>query len=197
MIAYNNPVVKLMDNPAGIDAQIQAVQLVIAEKCPWLSVVYGRAFRQEDTAVAQLQSTRHRVYYPECYQAGMEPINVMPNDNVDAQLFFYTRDPRVADNAYEPNELNLYTHRVSLIVWAQLKKVFGAGTDQRRTEELIRDVIDALRVQYAVKVTDVYEEWENIYSNYTVLEGYRQYMKPPYTAFRIDFDLDFIEECLT
>lgn len=197
MIAYNNPVVKLMDAPAGIDAQIQAIQLIIADKCPWLQVVWGRAFTQEETHVRQLQATRNRVFYPECYQTGFEPVNVMPNDNVDAQLFFYTRDPRAAFNDYQANELNFYTHPVSLIVWAQLKKVFDANIDQRRTEELIRSVNDALRVCAGVKITNIYEQWDNIYSGYTVLEDYRQYMKPPYTAFRIDFTIDFIEECLT
>lgn len=195
MIAYNNPEVKLMDNPVGVDAAIQSVQLVVRAKCNWIQTVFGRAFKQEAHRVIADQSGRKREYYPECYQNDYEPINVMPNDNLAASVFFYISDPRRSVD-YETFELNNYTGSASLIVWARMDMVFGTNIDQRRTEELIRSVTDALRVCPAVKVTSVYESWENVYDNYTVLEQYRQYMKPPNTAFRIDFDLTYMEECL-
>lgn len=189
MISFNDADALLLTNPVGIDKAIQDVQIKL-QAILWLgNKAYGRAFKQEENKIIAGGGSRRLIYYPEVYQDGGEPLNVMPNDSSQAQSFFYTRDPARAVD-YMPLQNNIYIHPTSLILWANLGKVDPAKQG-RFTEYLKAEVLGVLRSCTGLYVTQVVESYENVFSNYTITEEYRQYMKLPYTAFRIDFDLNY------
>lgn len=192
MIGYINPTVPLLESPAGIDAAIQDIQIALRAGIDWLGdMAFGRAFKQEQKVITSGEASRRLVYYPEVYQVTNEPLIVMPNDNVKAQSFFYVRDPGQPID-YTPGQYNIYNYPVSLVVWGNLNLITPASKG-RYTEVLKLQVLELLRANYSVEITAVFESFENVYSNYTITEDYREYMKLPYTAFRIDFNLSFKE----
>jgi hypothetical protein len=190
MINYLDPSAPLINEFLGVDKAIQNIQEQLQNDLGWLgNHAFGRAFKQELVKILPGQSSRKLIYYPEVYQAGGEPLNVMPNDNLRAQSFFYVNDPIKAID-YLPGHNSIFTAPASLVVWINLKKLNVIAT-ARTTEQLKLQVLVTLGKFSNVYVTKTFESYENVFSNYTILEEYREYMKFPYTAFRIDFDLSY------
>lgn len=194
MIGYIDPEAYLLIQPVGIDKAIQNIQTKLQAQLSWLQVAFGRAFRQESLGYvrdSEGKEVRVRYNYPEVYQKTKEPLNVMPNDNLKSACFFYTKDPGKPVD-YNFLQYNAYTYGVSLIFWFNLEKIDNTK-DFRFTEVLKLEVLQVLRGVTTMKVTEIYENWENILRDFTVGGNTKEYLKPPYSGFRIDFDLSYTE----
>lgn len=199
MIGYNDPDVYFLTNPIGIDSEIQKIQIKFRNDLVWLQTAFGRAFRQEGTYTSQQgEKVPKKYFYPEVYQKGREPISAMPNDNLKSACFFYTNDHGKPVD-YKMLSYNSYTYKTSVVFWMNLKKI-DPNKDFRFTEELKQDVLDVLRNCTSVVVLEIFENWENVLNNYSQLgnfkqysDNFKQYLKPPYSGFRIDFNLSFTE----
>jgi len=199
MINYKDPPVELLPNPTGVDFAIQAIQEKLAT-LPWLQKVFGRCTPQSGTRpeanVLPNARLRNDFTYPEVYYK-REPYNCMPNDNLRSYCFFHAKDP-LQFPATDANErADMYSPSLmastglSIIFWANLELV-DPTKQYNFVEDLRRDVFVLLRNKVrSFTAAESSIGFERVFSPFTITETYRKYLKPPYTAFRIDGTLSF------
>jgi hypothetical protein len=190
MYNYNNPKIQVPPNPKGIDAAIWEIQAVLAE-LPWLQVVFGRANMQlgELNAKEVTDKRLKNIYYfPEVWQKG-EPFNCFANDNLVGQAWFYARDPLTFPDYDAVWQDLLAVQSVSIYFWCNLEKI-----DPLRkfnfVEELRREVINRLTKTDFI-ISESYMGYLEVFDPFTITTEFRELIKPPFVAFRIDGKLNF------
>jgi hypothetical protein len=189
MIGYIDPEIIFIPNPVGIDKAIQGLQTKLAT-LPWLQKVFGRSFEGRET----VPGARDRIF-PYVYQNDLEPLNVMPNDNLRSQVFFRVDDPAVfaAWTFYSDTQTAVYP--ISIIFWGDLRKI-----DTERNYNFGEELkLSALRLMTRISgfvVSRVYEQYDEVFREYTLSDTYKQYLLPPYYGFRIEgsFSVDMLPE---
>jgi len=180
-VSYLNPQAPTLPDPVGLDKEIQRVQLLLAAKLPWLQVSYGKAYRG-----GRRDGTK-TLYYPEVYDAEREYRDVLPNDNVRAQSFFYPRDP-ASNPDQEPTPLGLALNQpVDIIFWYSLQQV-DPTKDYRYDAELLRDVLRVL-ASASVQVQRVYTAAEEVFRGFSLDTVAEQCLRHPFGGFRIQTEL--------
>lgn len=177
------------NNPVGIDAKIKDIQLLLTG-ATWLEKIFGRATTQRNQVTPPAGSKSREIIYPEVYQANDEPLNAMPNDNFRSYCFFTVNDPAVfVDyNAFDVQQL--MRRPISIIFWANQDKI-AAGDTGRINENLLLNVIEILKSVPDFKPENVFERYDHVFQEFTITEEYRNYMKLPFTAFRITGDITY------
>lgn len=193
------PNVILLPSPLGVDKAIQDVQISLADGLSWLERSYGRAITQkalepEQSAPVNVPATavKRQVIYPECYTERQEPVNMMPNDNLQSHSFFLVRDPGTFINYNVLDEQAILQYPASVIFWFNLTRI-NPAKGFRYTEELKQQVMTILMSNSNITLTEVYENYDEIFREFTITETVRQYLKPPFGGFRFDFLISFAQ----
>ena len=189
---YNIPRTPKPENPVMIDRALAYIQDELIKKIGWLDYAFGRAQR----LVTQREHKNY--YYPGVYIGKNEYLNVLPGQGLGNRTFFVTDDPQTIE--FNPRGYNVIKSPVSLILWYDLSDIYPDGKE-RNTEEIKRQILrvltnitmpDGTRIDWA----KIYEQAENIFRGYSLLEIDTQYLMQPYSGVRIDGYLIFREECL-
>lgn len=182
MVSYAAPVAPALPVAVGLDAEIQRLQLLLAAEVPWLQVSYGKAYRATRAGTGGKPR-----YVPEVYDGGREYRDVLPNDNVEAQSFFYPSGPAVnPDREPLPAQLSL-TQSCELIVWGSLAKI-DPTKDYRFEHELLADVCRVLNDDGQARLLRVFTAPEDVFKGFT-LDGLDEVLRQPYAGFRISLEL--------
>lgn len=200
---YINPQVVLLPSASGIDAEIQNIQAKLGS-LGWLEKVFGRCFVQKelvspDEGVERMGALygnfKREIIYPEVYAGpNNEPLNVMPNDNLKSYCFFHVKDPIRLTEYDSFGASNTHQANVSIIFWMNLKKV-DPTKKWRFTEELKLAAINQLKLYPNITVEQTFESYDRVFEGFILTEAYRQYLKPPYSGFRLECELTFSENC--
>lgn len=183
MISYTAPQPLLIDNPVGLDHEIQRLQLLLQEQLPWLAVSYGKAYR------GSRKVNNKTVYFPEVYAGQKEYRDVLPNDNVVSQSFFFPAGPAV-NTAREPLPGTLgFTQACDLILWANLEKV-GASKNYRFEHELLLDVVRVLNEDGQVRILRVFTANEDIFRGFGLDSVSESALRQPNCGFRVQLELN-------
>jgi hypothetical protein len=183
MVSYTDPTAPLLPSPVGLDAEIQRLQILLLNELYWLQISYGRAYRG-----SRQGANKKTVYFPEVYDGSSEYRDVLPNDNVTAQSFFYPAGPATnPDREPIPNTLTL-TQACDLIVWANLVRVDDTKT-YRFEHELLRDVLRVLNDDGQVRVLRAFTANEDIFRGFGLDAVPEQALRQPYCGFRIQMEL--------
>jgi hypothetical protein len=185
MVSYTDPFAPTIENPVGLDREIQRLQLLLLAQVPWLQLSYGKAYRGS----RKQAGSGKLLYYPEVYAGGREYRDVLPNDNVQAQSFFYPTGP-VVNAAREPiaNTLGL-TQAVDLICWANLERVHKGAT-HRIEHELLLDVLRVLNEDGQVRMLRVFTTNEEIFRGFSLeLVDAEKALRQPFAGFRVQLEL--------
>jgi hypothetical protein len=185
-VSITNPKAPTLPQATGFDAEIQRLQLLLASKLKWLAVSYGKAYRasrrEGGTGKGKL------LYYPQVYDGGRDYRDVLANDNVQAQSFFYPTGPAVNPaREWLPNSLG-FTMPVDLIVWADLMKV-DSTKEYRYEAELLQDVLRVLNADGAALVGRVFTAYEDVFRGFSLDVVPEKVLKAPYAGFRISLEL--------
>ena len=188
MVSYTAPVAPLVENPQGLDAEIQRLQQLLGTELAWLSVSYGKAYRaaRKDPA-----NPKKSVYYPEVYAGKREYRDVLPNDNVVSQSFFHPTGPAV-NNEREmlPGTLGL-TQGVDLIFWANLERI-APDVAHRIEHELLLDVLRVLNQDGQLRVLRVFTTNEEIFRGFSLELVPETALRHPYAGFRLQLELSVL-----
>lgn len=200
-MTYISPEVYEMPNPTGLDRVIANMQAKLKANVSWLQCIYGRALIEPQKVTKEENENRFaslgiglgkEIKFPMFIGKNLEPINLMPNDNLRAYSFFLQRDPALFPEFVVGDNMLNVQQPISFICWANLVKI-DPSRKYRFTEELKRDLLTELRKSYDFALTGMYETHEKVFEGCTITEGYKQYCKPPYWAIRIDANITFNE----
>lgn len=191
MVSYNNPPVELVPNPEALDLAIQAIQERLAG-LSWLEKAFGRCTKQiarlQDAEIKNRQA-RNEYTFPEVYFK-REPYNCMVNDNLKSYCFFHAKDAlRFTD--WEPFlQMQGAEQPLALIFWLNLGRIDPAK-NYNFSESLRREVVQVLKQCPGLKLESSSLEVNNVFNPFTITEAFRNYLKPPFAAFRFDGTLSF------
>ncbi len=193
MIAsYINPEIIIPADSVGIDRAIGNIQTRLGEKLTWVEKIFGKCTIQYEVMKQSTDKTSKakETAFPQVYSKTGEPYNLMMNDNLKSYCFFVAHDPGVfQDYNFSANQ-NYIDRKISIIFWMNVHKINPAAKGPFN-EELIISVIQALKFLPDFKVTEVFETYKKIYEGFSIDENLRQYMKFPYSGFRIDGEITF------
>ena len=185
------PGIPILNNPVGIDAAIQRIQISIAS-LSWLAKSFGRAW-----TIPQNQGNQ-KIVEPMVYQGSKEYYAVLPNDAFDSYSFFRVAGPRNTEE-YRAN-MNIggtyiFKDIVDLIVWVDYKRI-DPLKDFIFKEQLIRDVMNKLNRDPNVEVVRVWDDQaDQIYKGYSLKPTHRDLLLYPHDAFRIEMNLRYQFTC--
>jgi len=192
-INYKDPPVEVIPSPIAIDYEIKVIQDKLAS-IAWLQKIFGRGHLQpqppqQKPAQQAKGGNQREQLVPEVYY-NRSPYDARPNDNLRAYCFFFPRDPmRFAD--YKGLDIEQPVQQpISIYFWANMQKV-DAAKNYDFSDELRRDVFTVLRRCGNLWLEEVYTQWDQVFRPFTITETFKQYVKPPYTAFRFDGVLRF------
>lgn len=178
-------------SPVSVDRVIVQVQDFLLDKLPWLDHAFGRAQK----LVALKDKKRHS--YPGVHIKNQHYINVFPNKKFGNFTFFILEDPQEIN--FERNQFGQIKVKYGLVFWMNLDQIFTGATE--RNSELIKAYImglltrDLRIVDSRMSITQVYEQAENIYKNFSIDEIESQFLMHPYYGFRLEGFLSFYENC--
>jgi hypothetical protein len=183
MVSYTQPTAPLLEEPVGLDAEIQRLQLLLLAELYWLQLSYGKAYR------GSRKNGNKTVYFPEVYHGVREYRDVLPNDNVQAQSFFYPTGPAVnANREPVPGTLG-FKQSVDLIVWANLLKV-DPSKNYRFEHELLLDVMRVLNEDGQARILRIFHANEDIFRGFSLELVPEKALRQPYCGFRIQLELE-------
>jgi hypothetical protein len=185
MVSYTDPKPLIVERPVGLDYEIQRLQILLAQQLDWLTVSYGKAYRGS----RKNASTGKTVYYPEVYAGGKEYRDVLPNDNVVAQSFFYPSGPYVNPQREPVPQTLGFTQACDLIVWANLEKV-DPSKNYRFEHELLLDVVRVLNEDGQVRILRAFTANEDVFRGFGLDSVPEHTLRQPYCGFRVQLELN-------
>lgn len=190
-MAYQVPPIPVPPNPVFIDAAIAEIQAKLGT-LSWLTYTFGRSY-----AKVEMSSGEERIA-PFVYKGQSEYLPVEFNDNLQAQSFFEVGNQTPLN--YEKNQTNFYEVPISIIFWANLKKIDSVkGDSYYFAEQLKKDVRSLLTNMNPVvsqfEIEEIIEDQDSIFDEYTFEQKERQYFSYPYVAFKFELLVTLQEDC--
>jgi hypothetical protein len=171
-------------NPVGLDAVIQECQEFMEVNLSEVAVVYGKAYKTE-----MKEETK-----PEVYLKKNEYVSVFPDDRIVSSAFFDVQ----SDNGIEYNgNTSEYakTKIIRFIVMGNLDKIY-ADFSHRADENLKLDVENTFKqfrpkLAKDWKLTDVIENVEDVFSNYSFPIRETLNNMQPYVVLGFEFEVSY------
>lgn len=209
MNSYKDPFTPLIDNPVNIDAPIQSLQQAFAAGLPWLSKSFARAYLAARYKTGP-SGNKVPVYYPQVWQGmdengnALDLLEVMPNDNLEAQSFFKVEEP-IECLKYLPNGHSLMSARVSIIFWFNMERIQDrldpAKTLNYSFNEVLKGSVQRVITNHVfdpgsdIKILRVWETPKQVFAGYTIDDIRDQELIYPYGGFRFECQLVYQETC--
>lgn len=179
----------------GLEGMAYGIDIVISnlnaglDSVDWLVKKYGRAFQFLAT---DGQGVKRRK--PKVYVSSGEYVNVLPNDDYQAQSFWLANSPEKFET-FERAALGSHkTRDLSLIIWVNLKSIDPLN-DSIFTEDLKKDISKALMYLPEVVSVNAYkdEKVEDIFSPFYVSDVADTYLMYPYAGMRFDITVKYFD----
>lgn len=201
---FINPTAPTIASPVGVDSVIQALQVEYDDKLTWLEKSFGRAYiamRKTDNQDDASLLTRQDILFPSLWQGeGLDPINGLANDNLNAYSFFLKTGEETPIN-YNQRLKNRWTCDISNMFWFNLERIDPNKT-YPFTEELINEVKSVIAntlftgLKYSgVEVLSVKDKPQDIFNEFTIDLAETQHLMYPHAGFRIELRAYFNEDC--
>jgi hypothetical protein len=192
MIHYKDPVVELVPDAVSLDLAIQKIQEKLSALA-WLQKAFGKAFRQ--TGPAPLQSREESgnrgrdITFPEVYN-NREPLSLMINDNLKSYCFFHINGAMRFPSWEHFTKVQAAVQPISIIFWLNLEKI--DPTKKYNFAEILRgEVLNVLSSCPGLTVEESETDISRVFAPYTITDTFKQFLKPPFAAFRFNGELRF------
>jgi hypothetical protein len=193
-MSYAQPIIPLIVEPVNLDKVIQAIQVKLGAKLPWLDYSFGRALSGERF----VEGSQRALTYPEVYVGEGRYEEVGPNSHFGAHSFIQVAGPEKPIE-YEKLQRNLYSVPLEIIFLFNLdaiKDKMAYTYEHRFTEELKQQIRVALESMPEVDV--VIAMWETageVFRGYTYNHLQMQTFKHPYAGLKIAINSHYMENC--
>ena len=182
-MSANNPNITTIDQP-GLDLVIHNLQSLLADKFDWMTV-FHRAYPFREYWSEERKT--HTV--PKVWVGANEYMNVLPNDFLIGQAFFYVTD----DEKQMESDLQFgstFRTEVSLIIWVNTASMPGHTTGpsiaklKKEINEILNDHISVSKIE---SMTD--QDAESVFNGFTIEDVDTQYLMLPYAGLRVNMVL--------
>ena len=185
------PKAPALKDPVMLDKILLSIQEELINKIGWLDHAFGRAQK----LVTERDKKNH--FYPAVYIGKMEYLNVLPGEHLGNRTFFYVNDPQVVE--FNARHYNRIESPVSLICWYDLSSIYPRGKESNR-EDVKRQILRVLTNvtipgNGKLTINKIYEEAENIFSEFSIKEIETQFLMFPFAGVRFEGSLTFTEDC--
>lgn len=176
-------------NPVNLDGQIFRLQQVF-QPVEWLEYAFGRTW-----AAYRIKERKGTIIYPNVYVGNGEYESMLPNDRYKSYCYFIPRDGlrRHQYTAIPKTSRNSFKSALDIAFYFNLKKI-NPTANYVHTENLLLDVLQALRSVNNYSVDEIFYEPRNVFEGYTIDFVETQYLSYPYGGFRISGTLIFDED---
>jgi len=180
------------ENPVFIDKVIAQVQDSLISELSWLD----HAFGQSQRLVKRKGSKEYQ--YPAAHVGKGKYESLLPDNRFQNFSFFIIEDPQTVE--FNPNSFNDVKVDYSLVFWLKLDSIFSESEDRDKEAvkvEILRVLTRKLRLTSGrLSVTEIYENAENLYREYSIREVNSQFLMQPYVGFRFTGELTLVEPCI-
>lgn len=189
-MSFNKPTITTINQP-GIDGAISRLQSSLASKYDWMTV-FHRAYPFMEWNLAETKGIK----VPKVWLGGNEYMNVLPNDFLIGQAFFFVAD----DEKQTESDLEFgstFNTEVSLIIWVNTESIpehlTGPSIAKLKKEinEILTDHITVLRIE---TMTD--QDAKSVFKGWSIDDTNTQYLMLPYAGLRVNMILQYnYSEC--
>lgn len=199
--------IPIKSKPVLLDKIIQDIQASLKTKLKWLDRAFGRAYK-----LVQHQEDGGKFIYPAAYIGNSEYVSLLPDDNYGNFCWFDIYDPQEIINVVQSTPQ--FTFSGAIVFWFNLNTIF-TDSDAMYSEEVKDEIIRILTtpglIQQTgrIEINKVYENFENIYSGYSLEKIYNNYQYSgqdiqaldkmffmhPYYGLRFEFNITTRELC--
>lgn len=199
--------IQIKSKPVLLDKIIQDIQASLKTKLKWLDRAFGRAYK-----LVQHQEDGGKFIYPAAYIGNSEYVSLLPDDNYGNFCWFDIYDPQEIINVVQSTPQ--FTFSGAIVFWFNLNTIF-TDSDAMYSEEVKDEIIRILTtpglIQQTgrIEINKVYENFENIYSGYSLEKIYNNYQYSgqdiqaldkmffmhPYYGLRFEFNITTRELC--
>ena len=196
--------IPLKAEPKLMDAVIQQMQVALGGGLTWLDHIFGKAERVEHN-ISELkqyyQKHMHEepFYTPAVYVGGGKYERIVPDmpDWGNYAFFYLDRKQEVTEQAKVPPYFR-FKGEVSLIVWGDSRDI--ESEDDRNLESIklqVWNVLGGMRLTDGrVRWTEVIENSEEVFSEYSIKEAYGKLLMWPYFGFRFVGEISCDTSCV-
>lgn len=171
-------------NPKLFDLAILPIQASLMDNLPWLDRAYG--------VCEKLVEIKERKKYTSAnvYLGKGQYELIMPCDEIGNLAFFYLKDPQ------EMKANGRIKSRFSLILWYDMRKV-SLASDERNREQIKSQILGVLNSLHLANVSweKVYEEPNNVFSDFSYEHTNSQFLMSPYAGLRIEGSISVKMDC--
>lgn len=199
--------IPMKDNPVLLDRILQDIQLGLKKQLPWLNYAFGKSYR-----LVEHKPNGDKYIYPAAYIGDSDYVSLLPNDNFGNFSWFDIYDPESVTEVFQSSPQ--FSYSGAIVFWFNLDTIFS-DADAIYTEEVKQQVLNALlspgliKNTGKIKIKNVYERFEFIYSGYSIEKVYnsyaykseniqdldKQFFMHPYGGLRIEFEITTRELC--
>lgn len=191
-------------SPVLLDRVLQKLQTKLMS-LPWLDCAFGRAYR-----LVEHRPDGDKFVYPAIYIGNGDYISVNPNDNFGNFSWFDIYDPQTVETIVQ--SLPKITFKGAIVFWYNIETIYS-DKSVLYTEEVKNEIISLLSTpglldSGRLQILQIYENFENIYKNFSIEKIYSNYMYSgqdiqsidkqffmfPYCGLRIEFNLSVQEQ---
>ena len=197
--------IPLKAEPKLMDAVIQQMQVALGGGLTWLDHVFGKAERVEHN-ISELkqyyQKHMHEepFYTPAVYVGGGKYERIVPDmpDWGNYAFFYLDRRQELGDQTRVMPYFTL-KGEVNLIVYGDSRDI--EAEDDRNLEAIKSDILQVLGgmrlTDGRVRWTEVIENSEEVFAEYSIKEAYGQLLMYPYFAFRFVGEVECESGCVS
>jgi hypothetical protein len=181
-----------ISNPKLIDKIISEVNVELMDALAWMYHAYNKSF-------ILTKSIEGREFkYPAFYVDNNEYFPLTPNEDlINFSFFEIGKEYSIKD--YKQRSLNEISVPFKLIFWFDYTKVI-TSVNYRTIEPIKQEILDVFKslvLSYygRVKIENITEDFNEIYSSYSLKEIDKQYIMHPFGALAFSGTINFKQSC--
>lgn len=197
--------IPLKAQPKLMDAVIQQMQVALGSGLTWLDHVFGKAERVEHN-ISELKQYYQKhmhdepFYTPAVYVGGGKYERIVPDmpDWGNYAFFYLDRRQDLSDQTRMMPYFRL-KGEINLIVWGDSRNI--ESSDERNLESIKSEILQVLGGMMlrdgSVRWTEVYENSEEVFEEYSIRETVGKLLMWPYFGFRFVGEIECESGCVS
>ena len=186
-------------DPRRIDVAVNYLQPLL-QALPWNNLAYSRAIK-----FSRNQDGKEYIYPALFVGQGVDYLDAMQLDSVEAYTFFYADDAESSTDFSTGICTNQWEQLLKLYVWMDMEKVnINNGFDVApQVKDSILSIFTGFKSPFRsstqwiqnMNVVSIYEDPFKVFEGFSTQQTNQQFLYYPYRALRFDIDITFLDGC--